>query len=854
MKITYIRLENVAGIKVGLDKDFIEIDFKNSVNKIVSIQSANGTGKSVLLSSLTPFANVTSLDNRSTLSYITPQENGYKEIHYECGDDIYIIKHYYKSSKDSHSVKSYIQRNGIELNENGNVTSFNELVNIHFDLSQDMLRLMRLGTNLNSFITLTPAARKEFLGHLIEEVDMYLKIHKKISEDIRVVKVLLSSNNTNMNNCYISDIVVEEETLRKINKRVVEYEKERDNIVGRISSIQALIRENNIDDLRRKVKEAEASIIELNKTETLILKSSLQNVTTDSLVNKRNELVNKRIDIQSKINSYRISVDVARKNIERLEVSVKKVTSDNDIQSLLAAIETLKNVISGSSKVIVDFIPTCSSNDVYQLFTKLSSFNQITSMIYTFGNKPINMYLKLRQSDKSVDKFLKEQVQKNLSKLNEDDVKKLMERVFEDDGIITPNCDTQFHDCPYYRLSTVIHEIKNKLEEDTYDDETLRYIQIISNNIDNMLNELDRLVSINIPAGYKAILRENAIFERLTNKLPFFDLSGIQEYLSMLREHEIHVSNVDKLNQYEHQLLVYKNSGIDSQLNEIKELENSITFYNSNITTLTNEIQNIASELSVVDEHIGLVTRYIDGKKYQKIVESTLESTNRILAPLETSSNEQIELTYRLSSLNNSISSSREESKQLEKKITEYKRLLKESEVLNRNHKDLSIILESVSTRKGIPVLYMKTYLNKIQKLANDLLRLIYDDELRLAKFKITQDAFEIPYVKNSTLVPDVKYASQSEISLITMALSFALAHRASGKYNILLLDEIDSGLDDKNRSAFLNMLDHQLKTLHAEQCFIISHNLNSINSIPMDAIRLSDIETKSKLQNVIYE
>jgi chromosome segregation ATPase len=85
------------------------------------------------------------------------------------------------------------------------------------------------------------------------------------------------------------------------------------------------------------------------------------------------------------------------------------------------------------------------------------------------------------------------------------------------------------------------------------------------------------------------------------------------------------------------------------------------------------------------------------------------------------------------------------------------------------------------------------------------------------------------------------------------MALSFALANKASGKYNILLLDEIDAGLDDDNRYAFLKMLYRQMETLHSEQVFIISHNIGMISNIPMDVIQLSEVDLDSKLQNIIY-
>jgi chromosome segregation ATPase len=107
--------------------------------------------------------------------------------------------------------------------------------------------------------------------------------------------------------------------------------------------------------------------------------------------------------------------------------------------------------------------------------------------------------------------------------------------------------------------------------------------------------------------------------------------------------------------------------------------------------------------------------------------------------------------------------------------------------------------------------------------------------------------------MRNGVIIPDVKYASQSEIALITMALSFALADNASGDYNILLLDEIDAALDPTNRLAFLEMLDKQMVELNAEQVFIISHNLSTMVNMPMDVILLSDANVNSKLHNVIY-
>lgn len=861
MKVTYIRLENIAGLYVGSDKKILEISFAESRNNIISIQGGNGVGKTVLLSSISPFANVTSLDERSTLPYIIPKENGYKEIHYQDGIDEYIIKHYYKATKavkdnkdGSHSVKSYFIRNGEELNENGNVSSFLSLVELYFGLTPEMMRLVRLGSNVNSFISLGPARRKEYIGNLIDEIETYMRIYKKKNEDIRVIKILMSSNNTNMQNCHISDLIVEEDRLSKLNKKVIEYEKERDIIVAKISKIRSLISENNIDELRRRYQDAESSLAEFSRIEATVKQLTLEHTSVDKLIGERANLTEKKITTQSKINSYRISIDNTLSNVERLEMSVKKITSNNDMQSLIVAIETIRNSIKSTSKVITDFVPIGStSDDVFNLISRLTSFNQISQMIHTFGSKSSDVYLRLKRNKKSIDKFLKEQSKHNLSRINKNDLQSLMDSVFQDDMIITPNCDTQYIECPYYRLSEVVSGIKDKLEDESYDEETLRYIQVTSNNIDNILNEIDLMQNIRIPDHLRENLTEDSMLQRLENNLPFFDTTGIQEYLTILREYELYTGNIVKLKDYEHQLTMYRNSGIDSHLNEIQHLQESIIFYQNNISSLDQEMKDIIKDLGNIDSRIALVTKYDDSKKYRKVYESTLESTKRILEPLESAQSEKAELEFSMRQITNLINMTREEHKSLEGKITEYNRLTKEGDELSIKLSDLTDILDTVSTKKGIPVVYMKKYLGKIQKLANDLLDIIYGGKLRLGKFNVDVDTFEIPYIKKGKKIPDVKYASQSEVALITMALSFALADNASDTYNILLLDEMDAGIDEETRQAFLKMIYTQMKKLNAEQFFVISQNISQMANVPMDCIMLSDVIVKSKLQTTIY-
>ena len=856
MRVTYLKLENVAGLYVGSNINSIEIDFKKAMNKITCIVGKNGDGKSCLISAITPFAYTTSLDDRSSISFILPKKNGYKEIHYQNNEDTYIIKHYFKASKDTHTVKSYFMKNGEELNENGNVTSFNSLVELHFGLTQEMMRLVRIGTNVNSFVTLSPAKRKEYIGKLIEEIELYINIHKKINGDLRVVKTLLQTNNNNLYNCHVDDPILKRQEMKKIDKDIKGYEKERDDIIGKIGKLSSLMKNNDINDLRKKYQEASSAVEEFDRLSNNIDEYGLSNVSLDQLISKRNNLSNEKIDTQSKINSLRISIDNIMRNIERLEINIKRITADNDIKSLINAIDNLRSILDNTPNIIKTFRPIgASSQEVYDILSRLQSFNQISKMIFSLGDKPLKLYIKMKNERKDVARWLKEQSKKRMTRINTSDLRSLVNKIFDQDTIIGPNCNAdQFNDCPYYRLSEELISIRDELNEELQDEETLRNIQIIDNNICNILNELDRYMDLGIPEVIKDQFKEKNILERMDSHLPMFDLSHLQEYLSIQKEYEIYKQNMDKLTQYQQQLSVYKNAGINQYTEEIENQRSLISQYNSNILTLENEMKSINDKLYKVDNEISLVTRYNDSKKYQNVFQSTLNSTKKLLEPLETAAQEKMELDFQLKHTTNAINAARQEYRTIENTLNEYDRLIKEGKKLTKINTNLNTILEVVSTKKGIPVIYMKHYLDRIQKLSNQLLDLIYDGELTLAPFNVTPETFEVPYIKNGKMIPDIKYGSQSEIALTTMALSFALANNLSGTYNILLLDEIDAGLDDTNRAAFLKMLYMQMNTLHAEQVFIISHNLSQMTNIPMDCIKLSDTGIRNRLQNIIYE
>ena len=193
MKILNITLENFTAIKNALDTNKIFIDFSTTENKICILIGPNGSGKTSILSMLHPFADVGNLDVRSSTNLILADKDGFKEITIQKDDDIYSINHFYTHHKDkNHSVKSYIKKNGIELNVNGNVSSFKEYVKEELSLDSDYLKLIRLGSNVTSLIDLTPTERKNFMGKIMDDIGIFLEYYKSVNNKLRQLEEMIS--------------------------------------------------------------------------------------------------------------------------------------------------------------------------------------------------------------------------------------------------------------------------------------------------------------------------------------------------------------------------------------------------------------------------------------------------------------------------------------------------------------------------------------------------------------------------------------------------------------------------------------------------------------------------------------
>ncbi len=229
---------------------------------------------------------------------------------------------------------------------------------------------------------------------------------------------------------------------------------------------------------------------------------------------------------------------------------------------------------------------------------------------------------------------------------------------------------------------------------------------------------------------------------------------------------------------------------------------------------------------SYIDDTISAYKSAMRSKELSDSLHKDLDNTNRMIEILE---DEIKKIRY---TLENDVTFKLNLQSQLESQKKE----------LESSYETTEIIKESLSSTKGIPLIFIQLYLKNIQILANQILQEMFDENISIDNFVITEKEFRIPYSVNGIPVIDVSFASQGQRTVIVMALSFAIMQQFVSKYNIILLDEMDGPLYRQNKEKFIQIVEKQMKRIGCEQVIMITHN-NLFENYPVDLILTSHFE-----------
>lgn len=895
MRLVYIRLKGYIGLKNGLGINDLELDLSNAKHKITVISGINGCGKSTLLRAMSILP-----DSSSEFVEGMPAE---KQLRIVDGDNIYDIKITSAAARTGRGLsKASLIKNGIELNPNGNIGSYKECIFQEFDLDSNFITLSRLSGDDRGLADKSPAERKKFMSFIIENLETYNGIYKNLNKKSSIFKSYVNNLHTKIQNIgdenairgnlltlenrrntilqSIKDInsaIIESQTILSINDPNGTLQSEYETYDGLVKDLSKSVSSYQKDFLilckgLQIEPTMEALMVFLEQTNGLI-ETHERNIDDSNrkklgLIEKKESLstdiTNKKmkiIELESSINTQlKDTIDLMRKKVKEeirilnsIGIEDPDNTSKEEIQHTFNIIKMIVKMIEEdlyyeSTESMLQYTINWNPNDYKQLQDDINTNNSLISSI--------NMQLLEARKDAELINILSNRP-KNC---------KIDNCYFISSAYSLQNSKYKDKD-----VNIIISELEAELKRVQDNLEGLyissEHMEIISNK-KTILNQIISEINNN-----RLMLNKYSIGKLLldTYEMKISHMESFNEFKDMDRL----IEQINTITLYRRDIETLKNleseykvqSNFDIMLEQLKAevelLESQFNEIGKQLSSITNEIYNYTSIIN------NLKAKYQTGCKAKDKGDTwcnedlKLREAKAKLEEITKKSKESITILEKISAMNTQISQLQSQIEPLENQIAKINGQLMLLDQYKLEYQQYSDKYNLINTLKkyssptgGIQTLFMSVYMSKTLDLANRLLGMLFNGQYRLLDYVINSNEFRIPFIGQGLTVDDISSGSTSQVCMMGMVMNLVLLYQASTRYNITRLDEIDGGLDTRNRLEFVNVLYKVIDILDIDQLFIISHSLE-LELSNVDLIVLKTYEDYNDFgsgANILYD
>ena len=858
MRLLCLRLENYIGIYNGMGLSSIEIDFSKCIHKVLIIKGDNGTGKSTIFKALTPLAD-------SSIDYI-PDKTAIKEIAYETDFQTILNIKYESLVKDGirRPTKCYLNRlnpdGSIEnLNPSNNITTAKEVIYDILGIDDNFITLSQLSANKKGLGGLKPSERKRYVNSIISSLAAFNSIHKLITTKSTVLKSIIDSYVTKLSQ--IGNIAIVEDAIKKDTVALQELDNKKNGLISEIATIKAELSRldssgNFLDDYKnlsmRKII-LEKEIRDLPDIEEYSEEKLIQYEKDMAKYEANEEMLSSRakelLDEESKINN----------NITELTIKLDSLYNKEHMDDLNSKIESTKKELE-SYKPYFHLFKTykdISEQDYETVKLVIEKFNSTVENIFQTYSETVRKESmnSLRTGKKEVildHTEILSGLEKQLDDLRTEkrDVEFLNNRS-KDYNKIPDDCNHK-SDCPF--IKDVV-EAKNALR-------SRQSLYSLSTKINSTLDAIesaknlaeDNMIKTQCLYEMKSILEYIQSMSKIIRKFPGTESLDSINSLYHNIEHGIRLNfeSVDKYQEFKNISTIV--SALEDDLHsyesakeklisanaEIRILQEKIDTDLKNLSTIRDSKLSIFAEIEKIRSSKMEIEMVLDSIRYAKINKAKFEEVsvelNEITNKIESMEKNTVlikDLTDKLnrraselSALQNTdlpaISKAIEENKY---RMVLFEQYTRDSQEYAAKYNEVQMIKKYTSIH-GIQTVYMSVFMNSILNTTNTLLRLLFGGRFALQPFIINENEFNIPCADSEGRVrEDISLMSDSQLSMISMLISFVLLRNSSNRYNIIKLDEVDDNLDSMNRIQFSILIEQIMNDLGFDQCLIISHN-----------------------------
>ena len=893
MILVSARFKGLKGIYSKSGKKEIIIDFTKCSHKIIYIIGKNGSGKSTLMSALHPFPD-------SPTMYID-KEIGEKEITYVHDGTYYnILIQYPVYANGTRAVsKAYIRETTptgtVELNPNGTIGSYKDVLNTKFALDPNFISLSYLSTEDRGIVDKKPADRKKAVASLLESIEVYNEIHKTLSSKSTVMKSLMGTITNKINTIGDSNKLISQREAYK--QRIKFLTDEKQELEKKISAAEATI---NILDPNNSLQTTYKNLIEeldelKNRITVLKFKEDLSIEDVNELYVSNKELlvgISKDIEsYQNSINELLIDRDEDAKRIAIKTQKLNGLLSSSNITDLRKSIAEYKKKIFEYEKVFkeIGIDGNCLTTDEYT--TALSVLEDLRTSLTNIKSYADETALNLG-SGAIIDNIpLAQMVIDSETRTNSmnNDIVKLREKVSYYTGLINNMvilkkrpAECKIDTCSFLTnameamkeepdknlmiCTEKIDKLKDEVAGSQEVHEGLKLALRVYNDLNNVLRniKLNAGVLNKIPIG-KKLLQGNTILERFRSGDQFNDIYDLYQYIEYANYFSMYNNDKKVLGDLEAEYRIIKSqesvvNDLQTEINELvkntADIDNRIQDFNDKILSLQKQKVNIESNIEGINNTIVRLKKLKECNNRKAEIESKINVLNDNISKISVEIDNINKLNSRLNAIVSELNPLIDEQEKIKYQCNKLYEYQTEWEQYNQQYSIIEMLKKySSPTKGGIQTIFMQLYMDKTLNMSNQLLQMMFGGELQLLPYVINENEFRIPVQNLSTnlITDDISNCSTSEKCMVAMIMSFILAFQGSNIYNIVRLDEIDGGLDQYNRSIFPQILNNIMGILNIDQCIIVSHASESDMS-DVDIISLTPVSHETMKGNVIFQ
>jgi len=826
MKIVYLKLVNFIGVKAATGLSEIEFKYDKITQPIIQLYGRNRCGKTVMIQQHHPFSSINLTgDERNDLDLILPGEVGVKNIIYEVNGNVINITHTYKVSGKSHTVSTSFVVNGEEQNPSGGVNTGIALIEKHLGINKYKFQFIINGTNLTSFAGMGTAQRKTLLNKAMG-IDIYDKIHKLATNDYRFTSRLIESLNHTRE--YLLTTYGSYESLfaqvdaKRSERDKLEYEVQQlkstmDKLQGMVLSIMQQNPTQEFYSVNASIEEYERNIAQLG--------GSYEPDLPDKLVELQISLNQKLSDTKAQREILLKDIDdVYDKQHKAAEIARSYRQSIEDKNALENTIEMLKEKVS-----LLKPDPVVAELTSSYLMTMLSLAQAINStckeIISSLKREHLEFMIDMITHGIDVSAFLMKAGADVLDSQKEKSVISYIRTMMSSiDGEIPDQSRCSIENCLYRR----VYDAFDSYFKSYQSSESGAYTQYDLEQMDHAyknIQTIKRLINIEIP---NELIREMFSIKSISNSMLKFgfgvDVDMIKRLIEEATKMEQRGQYIQQIHESEQSLkVIQERLSANIDLADTENFDQMLEKMKQSLAELDQTIADITTQLAATDEKrlmLSNIKRVDIGTLQQRKtqLQTIIDRQKSAETELHTTTLQYNQCVAQHKSLVSELDV-------LEKAFDQYVKTTAEIDQHSQKDSTYKAIAEATSSTKGIPVIAIRDTVERAIHTANQLLDVMYDHEIELLHPVIDENNFALPFRCGSNQSADIRYGSQSESTLLSLALSLSLASSLS-QFNIPLVDEIDAYLDISIRDDFILMLEAMMGKLGMEQMFLISHNL----------------------------